>query len=94
MSAWEKLRREAKTVLFAGTALLAIVIMWAALHWSYRAVLSDKDFQLATLERRLSEYRDSLSGATSEEVKRRIETLETELKTIASPGLSGHVRSI
>jgi hypothetical protein len=88
MPSWlERLRREAITIasapiLFVGILLVAMVVMWGVLHWSYRAVLSGKDSHIAMLQRWVAEYRESLSGATPDEAKRRIETLETEIKTL------------
>jgi hypothetical protein len=88
MPSWlERLRKEATTVasaplLLASVVLLAIVVIWGALHWSYRAVLAGKDSHIAMLERRVAEYRESLRGAAPDEAERRIEALETEVKTL------------
>jgi hypothetical protein len=88
MPGWlEELRREAKAVasapfLLAAIVLSALVAIWGALHWSYRATLSAKDRHIVVLERRVAEYRESVSGVTPDEAKRRIEALEIELKTL------------
>jgi hypothetical protein len=88
MPGWlEDLRREAKVVaaapiLFAGIVAVAAVVIWGVLHWSYQATLSAKDRHVAMLERRVAAYRESASGATPDEARRRIEALETELKTL------------
>jgi hypothetical protein len=79
MSSWlERLRGEAKGVAsapFAGMVLVATAVIWAVLHWSYQATLTGKDRQIAMLEHRVAEYRESVSGAMPDEAKRRIETL-------------------
>jgi hypothetical protein len=88
MPSWlERLRKEATAVasapfLLAGIVLFAAVVIWLALHWSYRAVLAGKDSHIAMLERRAAEYRESLRGATPDEAERKIEALEAELKTL------------
>jgi hypothetical protein len=83
----DRLRQEAITIasvpiLFAGIMLVAMVVMWGLLHWSYRAVLSGRDSHIAMLQRRVTEYRESLGGATPDEARRRIEMLEAETKTL------------
>jgi hypothetical protein len=88
MQEWfERLRLEAKAVASAPTLLAAVIVVvtavvWGALHWSYRAILSEKDAHIASLERRLADYRDNLSGAAPDEAKRRIETLEAEVEML------------
>ena len=88
MPGWiDELRREAKAVasaplLFAGIVLAALVAIWGALYWSYRATLSSKERHIAALEHRVAEYRESVSGATPDDARRRIEALEIELKTL------------
>jgi hypothetical protein len=88
MPGWiDELRREAKAVasaplLFAGIVLAALVAVWGTLYWSYRATLSSKERHIAALEHRVAEYRESVSGATPDDARRRIEALEIELKTL------------
>jgi hypothetical protein len=83
----ERLRQEIATIaptpfLFAAAVLVATVVIWGILHWSYWAALANKDLHIAFLERRVTAYRENLGGVTPEEAKRRIESLETELKTL------------
>jgi len=84
---FERLRQEAAAIvsapILAGAILaVALAVMWLALHWSYRAALENKDNHIAFLERRLSEYRDRLNGATPDEARKRIDTLDAEVKTL------------
>jgi len=84
---FERLRQEAAAIvsapILAGAILaVALAVMWTALHWSYRAALENKDNHIAFLERRLSEYRDRLNGATPDEARKRIDALDAEVKTL------------
>jgi hypothetical protein len=83
----ETLKREARAVasapvLSSATLFLLIVIIWIGLDWFYRALLLDKNRELAFLERRISEYRENLGGATPEELRRRLESLAAEVNTL------------
>lgn len=85
--AMEELRREAKAIgsapiLLGSVIVLLIALIWGFMHWSYHSLLSGKDAHITSLDRRLADYRDSLNGASPEEVRRRIEALEVELKTL------------
>jgi hypothetical protein len=84
---FDRLRQEARAIasapiLAAMVLIAALVAIWGVLHWSYRAALSNKDSHIAFLERRVAEYRDRLGGATPDEARKRIEALETELKSL------------
>jgi hypothetical protein len=82
-----RLRQEASAIAtapvgFAVSILVAIAVIWGALHWSYQAVLSSKNARIAQLERRVAEYRNRLGGGTPEDIARRIEALEMEVKAL------------
>ncbi len=85
--ALEELKREAKAVssapIFVGAlTMVLIVLIWFVVHWSYRSVLSNKNSYIASLERRVADYRETLNGASPEQARRRIEAMELELKTL------------
>ncbi|HEX2215611.1 MAG TPA: hypothetical protein VHG27_02780 [Xanthobacteraceae bacterium] len=88
MPSWtDKIREEARAVasapiLSAIALALSLAIIWGIVHWSYGAALENRDNHIAQLERRVSEYRDKLNGATPDEAKKRIEGLETEITTL------------
>ena len=69
-------------LLFAIALLAIVAVVWGVLQVSYRTILSNKDRHIAMLERRVADYRDVVSGATPDEARRRIEAMETELKTL------------
>ncbi len=79
----KEIRTVAATPILFGVALVVIVaLVWGFMHWSYRSVLSGKDAHIASLERRLADYRDALAGAPPDEARRRIEALQNEIKTL------------
>ncbi len=83
----EELKREARAVgsapiMFGAAVVIIAASIWGFMHWSYRAVLSAKDAHIASLQRRLDDYRETLGGAGPEEARRRIGTLESELRTL------------
>ena len=85
--ALEELKREVKAVasapIMAGSfAIFLIVLIWGLTHWSYRSVISSKDSYIASLERRIAEYRHNLNGASPEEARHRFEAMELELKAL------------
>jgi hypothetical protein len=95
----ERLRQEAGAIasapiLAAATLLVALLVIWAALHWSYRAALSNKDSRITFLERRVAEYRDRLGGATPDEARKRIDALEAELKALRVRLQPRHLTSV
>ena len=81
------LRRQVRAVmsapvLFVLTVLVLVAVVWGALHLSYRTILSNKDRHIATLERRIADYRAAVNGATPDEAGRRIDAMELELKAL------------
>lgn len=69
-------------LLFVVALIVVAAAIWGALQFSYRGVLSSKDRYIALLERRLGEYREAVGGATADEARRRIEAMDTEIKTL------------
>ena len=83
----DQLKREANAlasapIVFSAILVLLIALIWGFVHWSYHGLLSRKDAHIASLERRLEDYRNSLDRASPEKARRRIEALETELNTL------------
>ena len=73
-------------LLFVVAVLAIAAVVWGILELSYRTVLSSKDRHIAVLERRVADYRDVVGGATPDEARKRIEALETELRTLRLRG--------
>ncbi|MBN8920147.1 MAG: hypothetical protein J0H62_05525 [Rhizobiales bacterium] len=83
--AWERLRREARAVtaapvVFGFVVLLAGVLMWGVVQWSYRGVIAARDRQIEFLERRLPDWRDKLWGMSPDEARARVQALETQVR--------------
>lgn len=72
----------ATSVIVALAVIVIAGVIWGVLHLSYRTILGNKDQHIALLERRVAEYRDAVGGATAEEARRRLETMETEIRTL------------
>lgn len=62
---------------------IASGIIWLAVGWSYSSVLSGKTAQIELQDRQLADYREKLKGATPEQAKDKIESLEHTIKSIA-----------
>jgi hypothetical protein len=83
----ERVRQEVAAIASAPIAftlmvLAAGVVMWALTQWSYSALLSGKDSQIAFLERRLGDWRDKMAGMSPDEAKARVQALESQLKML------------
>ena len=86
-NAIEALKRQAQAIGSAPIALAVLVVLvtaivWGIMHWAYGGILTSKDAHIASLERRVADYRDSVSGASPEDARRRIDALETQLHAL------------
>lgn len=82
-----RLQQEARAIasapiLAAVGLVIALLIIWGALHWSYQAALANRDAHISFLDRRVAEYRDRLGGASPDEARKRIDALEQELRAL------------
>lgn len=82
-----RLQQEARSlagapILTAVAAVLGLLIIWGALHWSYSAALSNRDGRIAFLDRRVNDYRGQLGTGSPEEIRKRIEALEQENRSL------------
>jgi hypothetical protein len=58
-------------------ALLALAgAIWWAMDWKYSSVISNKDSEISLIKGQRDDYKDKLSGATPDQAKARIDTLE------------------
>ncbi|MDB5608585.1 MAG: hypothetical protein JWP25_5485 [Bradyrhizobium sp.] len=60
--------------------VLMIGVIWVVVNWSYTGVLANKNSQIELQDRQLADYREKLKGATPEEAKAKIDTLEHTLR--------------
>ncbi|ABE62506.1 hypothetical protein Nham_1689 [Nitrobacter hamburgensis X14] len=65
---------------FAIAVAIASGLIWLAIGWSYSSVLAGKNAQIELQDRQLSDYREKLKGATPEEAKAKIDSLERTLR--------------
>jgi hypothetical protein len=83
----EELKREARAIssapiLLGSIIILLIVLTWGFTHWAYWGLISARNSHIASLERRVADYRNNLNGASPEEARQRMEALELEVKTL------------
>jgi hypothetical protein len=65
---------------FAIAVVIAGGLIWLAVGWSYSGVLGSKNAQIELQDRQLADYRDKLKGATPEQAKDKIDSLEGTLR--------------
>ncbi len=83
----ERFREEARAVaaapvLLAIVILVAIGVIWGTVYLSYRQIITNKDAYIASLSRRVADYRDKLGGASPEEAKQQLDALRNEVATL------------
>lgn len=66
----------------------ALAFGWVVGRFMYGQRIENLKGDLASADRRIAEYKDKLNGATPEEVKARIETLEAQIARLRPPSLS------
>jgi hypothetical protein len=64
---------------FAVILVLMIGAIWIVVNWSYSAVLASKNAQIELQDRQLADFREKLKGATPEQAKDKIDSLEGTL---------------
>ena len=64
-------------------ACIIVPVVWFAINWSYRSVISSRDGEINLLERQRDDYKDKLGGASPDEARARIDRLETQVKALA-----------
>ena len=77
---WPMIRANLPT--FFAIVIILIIAIWAIIYWSFRAILGSKTAQIELLDRQIADYRLKLHGATPDEAKARIDSLEARLKSI------------
>ncbi len=65
---------------FATVAVIMTAVIWAAINWSYSAVLSGRDSQIAALRDQIADYVEKLKGQSPDQAEGQIETLRDQLK--------------
>ena len=75
---WPMIRANLPT--FAVILVLMIGAIWVVINWSYSGVLASKTGQIELQDRQLSDYREKLKGASPEQAKARIDTLEEQAR--------------
>jgi hypothetical protein len=75
---WPMIRANLPT--FAVILVLMTGAIWVAINWSYSGVLASKNGQIELQDRQLSDYREKLKGASPEEAKAKIDSLEEQTR--------------
>ena len=75
---WPMIRANLPT--FFVILVLMVGAVWVAFNWSYGGVLASKNGQIELQDRQLADFRDKLKGATPEQAKDKIDSLEGTLR--------------
>jgi len=75
---WPMIRANLPT--FFVILVLIVGAVWVAFNWSYGAVLATKNGQIELQDRQLADYRDKLKGATPDQAKAKIDSLERTVR--------------
>lgn len=75
---WPMIAAHPKT--FMAILIAIIVVVWVVISWSYSSVLASKNSQIELQDRQLSDFREKLKGATPEQAKDKIDSLEGTLR--------------
>lgn len=67
---------------FLVALFIAAGLIWWLLNWGYGTILRHKQSQIGLLESELSNYREKLKGASPEEAKAKIESLEQTVNAV------------
>jgi hypothetical protein len=83
----ERIREEARAISAAPILLgiitvIAIGVIWGIVFLSYRQIIANNDAHIASLSRRVADYREKLGGASPDEVKQRLDALQREVATL------------
>jgi hypothetical protein len=81
---WSVIR--AAPVLSIAVLIVVAIGIWAIVNWGFSSVLSNKNSQIDLLNSQIGSYKDTLNGATPDQVKARIESLEQKI-SLLSPRL-------
>jgi hypothetical protein len=78
---WPMIRANLPT--FFVIVVLVTGAVWVVIGWSYSGVLASKNGQLELQDRQLADYREKLKGATPEQAKEKVDSLERTIKMLA-----------
>lgn len=85
---------------FVVSLALAGVLLWLLASWIYKnriedreSRISNKDGEIAILQRRLEEYQSKLDGASPDEAKARLDALESRIDALAPRRLNEDQRN-
>jgi hypothetical protein len=57
---------------------IIVPVVWLLINWSYSSVIKHKSGEISLLERQRDDYKDKLGGASPNEAKERIDSLESD----------------
>lgn len=83
---------EAPMTIFTALLVLGSVIWWA-LDWKYGSVVANRDSEITLLRGQRDDYKDKLSGATPDQAKARIDSLEARLAAVEPRRLTNDQRA-
>jgi hypothetical protein len=81
---WPMISAYPKT--FLASLISVSLATWFAIRWFYSRVLESKNAQIELQDRQLDDYREKLKGATPEEAKAKIESLQERVHNTVAGG--------
>lgn len=85
---------KANPATFIAIFVAIVLVVWFIFKFSYSRVLASKNAQIELQDRQLADYRDKLHGASPQEAKARIDTLEERLRQFEPRRLTDDQRKI
>src|ERR1039457_1417985 len=79
---------------FVAALLILAGCIWWAMEWRYGGVIANRDAKLSSARTQRDEYKEKLQGATPDQAKARIDTLEARLANIEPRRLSTERRAM
>jgi hypothetical protein len=77
---WPMIRANLPTFFVILVMILGAV--WWMMDWKYGATIASKTGQIELLDRQIADYKDKLKGASPEEAKSKIDSLEQTIKKV------------
>jgi hypothetical protein len=91
IAGWPMIKANIPT--FIVILLLLAGALWLLFNWSYGSILANKSSQIELQDRQLADYKQKLDGASPDQAKARIDTLEARLAAIEPRRLTADQRA-
>lgn len=69
-------------VTFIVAVIIIFGLVWQGMNWTYSTQIEDLKSRISLRDDQLSDYKNKLNGATPDEAKKRLDSLELQVKSI------------